>query len=200
MADNITIDTITGSPVAKTIDTGSAHLQQVIAGDVVRVSDDFTRVSDTNIYAVGDHIASTTTAGSVTAANSSFVLASALRDNDLGGYIDQIVLQSSVSNTTASDFRVHFFNTDPYASAPTSGDNAALVLSANAASQYLGYIDVSLTLSLISGKTTGVGVPDIPIPIKAASGTTIWGVLQTRNTYTPASAEVFTLYAQISQS
>ena len=201
MADNVTIDTITGSPVAKTLDiaAGGFHYQQVIVGDIARVSDSFTRVADTNQYAIGDHIASTVTAASITAANSSFVLASAIRDADLGGYIDQIVLVSDAVNTVASSWRVHFFDTDPYATVPASGDNIAISLSTNAADDYLGYIDVECNLSVFESETTGVGVPLMPIPIKAASGTTIWGVLEARDVYTPVSGEGFTLYAHISQ-
>ena len=164
MADNVAVTEGSGKTIASQ-DIGGFQFQQVIAGNITRVSDSFTRVSDANIYAVGDHIASTVTAGSVTAANSSFVLASAIRDASLGGYIDQIVLMSDDVDTTASDFRVHFFDIDPYTVAPTSGDNAAISLDTTIADNYLGYIDVSTNLTLFESETVGVGIPPLPIPV-----------------------------------
>ena len=198
MADDVAITAGAGTAIA-TQDISSRHFQQIIAGDVVRVSDGFTRVADTNAYAVGDHVASTVTAGSVTAANSAFILAAATRDAALGGFLTQIVLHTTGDITTDADFRVHLFDIDPYTVAPTSGDNAAISLDTTISDNYLGYIDVSLNLTLFEAETVGVGVPLLPIPIKANSGTTIWGVLEARAAYVPASSEVFTLYAQIAQ-
>ena len=205
MADNVELDSMSGGQTAKTLDIAAAgfQYQQIIVGDIVRVEDNFSRPADTTAYAAGDMVANTTTAGSVTAANSAFVLANVLRDADLGGYIDQIVLRKDDPTTTDAAFRIHFFDTDPFATAPGSGDNAAINLSDNAADDYLGYIDVDMNLDLFgsgaSDSCLGVGYPTRPIAVKAASGTTIWGVLEVRDAYVPKSGETFTLYAHVTQ-
>lgn len=168
-------------------------------GKVVRVSDSFTRVADALVYASGDHVASTVTAGSITAANSAFVLPGSMPLNR-GGKIRQIILNSDDTDIANADFRVHFFTADPYATIPVSGDNIALQLAAVAADSYVGYADVSFT-ALFAAQATGVATPTstslLPLNIPENAGADLWGVLEARGAYIPASAEVLTIKVDV---
>jgi hypothetical protein len=166
-----------------------------------KVSDSFIREADALIYASGDHVANDTTPAAVTAANSAFILLSAIRSGPRGAKILRAILKSDAADFVNADFRIHFFNIDPYGVAPTSGDNDAISLDVTAGAGYLGFIDVSLDSTVIESTALGMGIPAVPLPIKGAgAGTTLWGVLEARGAYTPSSGEVFTLNAMIEQA
>lgn len=159
---------------------------------IVAAGSTMTRPADTTAYANGDLVANSTTAASVTAF--SFTAA---RATDVAMVVRKCRLSKSTTGITQPFFRVHLFNQNPVASAPTNGDNGAFV-PANKAG-WIGALDVSCTLvfgdgaSGIGSDTYGAG-----IIIPPASGTqTIYALLEARGAYAPGNAEVFTLELHI---
>jgi hypothetical protein len=88
---------------------------------------------------------------------------------------------------------VHFFRTDP--ATITNGDNGAF--SVSAAADYLGACDVTVGQAFTDG-AVGFGVPNVGAASEIAvaledSTKTIYFLIEARDTYTPASGEVFTV-------
>lgn len=145
----------------------------------------FTRPADTTAYASGDLVANSTTAGSVTPL--SFVLGgfSAL------GQLRLVRARITKSGTTATNanFRLHLYQSSP---TPANGDNGAW--STSGAADWLGNIDVTSMLAFTDGCT---GTGSLPAGSEAflrlKAGATIYGLLEAKAAYTPASAEVFTV-------
>jgi len=155
------------------------------------VSAALTRPSDTTAYASGDLVANSTTAGSVT------LLSWSIPDG--GIWLRRIRLTSSNPNVTSASFRL-WLTTDS-AVTFTNGDNGALAVSGSslAIGDVLAAVDVGL-----DALATGVGAlgtatfdPGL-LPLYAASYAngrgTIYGFMEARAVYTPASAEVFTIH------
>lgn len=144
----------------------------------------FTRPADTTQYAIGDLVANSTTAGSVTPM--SFVLG-----NNFGfGQFRLTRVRLSKTNTspTSATFRVHI-----YSASPTSavGDNAAY---STTLSGWLGSIDVPAMTAFSDGcAAVGAATAGSEFLIKLSAGATVYALLAALGTYTPASAEVFTL-------
>jgi len=176
---------------------GEAHVGQV-GGESANPSANFTRPSNTPAYASGDLIANSITAGSVVAM--SFTAARVAAGSFV---IRRARLHKDNQAITSATFRLHLFSANPVATAPTAGDNEVLELNSLAAGAYLGYFDFNMASSpdiqasdieLDAGPANGSD-----ITVELASGTTIWGLLEARAAYTPASAEVFTVTLEILQ-
>ncbi len=163
-----------------------------LAPRIVAAASTLTRPADTTAYANGDLVANSTTAASVTAF--SFTAA---RGNDIPGTIRSCRLLKSTTGTTQPFFRVHIYNSNPVASAPAGGDNAAFN-PANKAG-WLGALDVSTTTPHGDGYA-GIGSPtyNTGIIFTPASGSqTLYALLEARGAYAPGNAEVFTLELHI---
>lgn len=144
-----------------------------------------TRPNDTTAYAVGDLVANSTTAGSVTP----YTIALA-RGNDWTGRITSCRFQKSGTTITNAIFRVHIFNSSP---AVANGDNGAFTPS-NVAN-WLGYMDVTVNQAASDG-AFGYGISGIGsfINFTPSSGSTnLYALIEARAAYTPAAQEVFTL-------
>ena len=152
-----------------------AAMPLVISGSTV------TRPSDTNVYASGDLVANSTTAGSVTPITfASAVLAA-------GGCVrvERARIFKSGTSTTNASFRLHLFSATP--STIANGDNAAFL---TARTGYVGALDVTIDRAFSDGAHgAGVSLTGSPMTITIASGTTLYGLLEARGAYTPASAE-----------
>jgi hypothetical protein len=208
VADNVPITAGSGTPIAAD-DIGTVWYQRIKliygpdgtnSGDVslsnplpvktIKVSapadTTFTRPADTTAYSIGDLIANSTTAGSVTPM--SFTGAT-LTGSGGTGRIVQLLLTKS--GTAAARVRAHFVKTSH---AVTNGDNGALVLTSLDIDNYIGYMDVSFT-----GTDDGVGSGgnlvaqsyDAPLDYSLASGDTIYIFLQSLTAWTPANAGTF---------
>lgn len=156
-----------------------------------------TRPSDTTAYAIGDLVANSTTAGSVTP----FEMASTAKANPPGSFIIRRVrLRKSTSTLTNASFRVHLFAISPTV---TVGDNAAFnvsgVLQTNGALPYLGYTDITLDTGFSDGAKGFSGTSFVDMQVKLASGTSIYALLEARAAYTPASAEQFMVTVEVLQ-
>lgn len=163
---------------------------------------ELTRPGDTNAYAIGDAIASTTTAGSVTP-----LTWTATRE--AGGSGRVIGAQCVVNSATAfGAIRLHLFNTTPFAAGGFQADNAALALtyaamktgSAGTNPNYIGYIDFT-TFVAQSSSAVALGTCDLTeLAFDCAPGSqTIFGLLEARAAFTPGNQETFTVILFLNQ-
>lgn len=155
-------------------------------GAIKVASATFTRPSDTTQYAAGDLVANDTTNTSVTPMTLDVAHAAGA-----GVKVCRVRLQKSGTTVTSASFRVHLYRDSPTAA---NGDNAAW---STTVSGYLGYFD--LTMVSFSDDAIGLGGPAIGDAIRCMPVTgsrTIYALLEARATYTPASAEEFTLYLE----
>ena len=152
-----------------------------------RVVDSFTRPSDTNVYAAGDLIANSTTAGSVTTG----ILEFAVTGSGSAFEIPAIRLQKTGASATNASFRLRLYSATP--TIETAGDNGVLADNVNGNASLVAYFDGTL----IGHKDGCVGflVPDYGVikPEYLGEPVTLYGVLEARAAYTPSSAEVFTV-------
>lgn len=157
-------------------------------------SANFTRPADTTAYASGDLVANSTTAGSVAAL--SFTATRIATGSCL---IRRARLKKSGTAITNASFRLHLYGSDPAASSGiTNGDNGAWLTKH---ASYLGAIDITVGTAF-SDAAAGNGVPNFGSEITAslASGSTVYGLLEARAAYTPASSEVFTCELEVLQN
>lgn len=149
---------------------------------VNNISASFTRPADTTQYAANDLIANSTTAGSVVPM--AFSLA-----NSPGQFrLTRIRIYKTGTSVTAANLRLHLYGASPISAA---GDNAAW--STDSAAQWLGNIDMASMLAFTDGAAgTASAVAGSELIIRTSSKT-IYGLLMNLSTYTPASAEVFTV-------
>lgn len=156
---------------------------------VITPSASFTRPANTTQYASGDLVANSTTAGDV--APMEFAAAPAYHG---GGVIRRVRIHKSGTGVTAADFRLHLFASDPTATAPTNGDNGAF---ATIEADWLGAFDV--TLAAFNDGAKGIDTPNqgTQVAFRLESQKVIYGLLEARGTYTPASGEVFTVTLEV---
>ena len=178
----VSISGVTPSSGAIPVD-GSAVAQPTV-GYAINPSASFTRPANTTTYAVGNLVANSTTAGSV-----SPLSLTAGRVSGGSFMIRRVKLHKSGATTTNASFRVHFFRSAPSVSA---GDGAANAMTG--AANYLGACDVVIAQAFSDG-AAGFGVPNTgsDITIKLASGTTIYALVEAMGAYAPASGETITL-------
>jgi hypothetical protein len=172
--------------------SGANPLPTVAGGYVANPTANFTRPSDTTAYASGDLVANSTTAGSVVAMTLTIARVAAG-----SAMLRRLKLHKSGTSVTNASFRVHLFRADP--STVTNGDNGAFSVSGVA--DYLGAWDVIVDRAFTDG-AAGFGVPlyGSEQTIKLESGTDVFALIEARSAYTPASAEVFTITADVLQN
>jgi hypothetical protein len=115
----------------------------------------------------------------------------------------------AVSSATAfGAIRLHLFNTTPFAAGSFQGDNAAMALtyaafktgSAGTNPNYIGFIDyTSFTAHTTSAVSVGVANQTELAFFCAAASQVIFGLLEARAAFTPASAETFNVALDIVQ-
>jgi hypothetical protein len=140
-----------------------------------------TRPADTTAYAIGDLVANSVTAGSVTPLS----LAVA-RVNTGTGIIRRLRLTTTKTGLAGTEiFRVHLFQLTPTV---TNGDNGAF--SANGRAQgYIGFADITMSSVFNDG---AFGSANVDLLFTAGAGVqTVFGLIEARTAYTPASGETF---------
>jgi hypothetical protein len=166
-----------------------------VGGKATNVAANFTRPADTNVYASGDLVANSVTAASVVPL--SFTMA---RINDASGMIRRVRLKISGTVITNASFRIHFYRNDPSASSGiANGDNG--VWSTKEAG-YLGSCDVTVDKAFTDA-AEGVGIPNNGTEINfipTSGAQTVYALIEARAAFTPISAEVFTVTAEILQN
>lgn len=159
----------------------------------VTVSGSTTRPADTTAYASGDLIANSTTAGNVVP----IPLPVARLPGSGACRIKRMRVRKSGTSITTCTIRVHLYARSPTVAA---GDNAAW--SSNKVADYLGAFDVVVDKAFTDG-AFGVGAALVGTDVSfvtASDLTTIYALLEARSIYTPASAEVFTISAEVEQA
>jgi hypothetical protein len=145
-----------------------------------------TRPADAAVYAAGDLIANSITAGSVLP----LVFEGVKR-----GIILRALIGKSGPIVTNAQFRLHLFSRGTLTFA--NGDNG--VLSCNGAADYLGAMEGTLGLAFTdSGMGIATPISGMGSGILLMSGS-LFGVLEARAAYTPISAEVFTVQLEIEE-
>lgn len=163
-----------------------SHMESQMGGFTANPSATFNRPANITAYASGDLVANDTTAGSVTplsfaigrVAGGSFVVRKAR-------------LKKSNTSTTNASFRLHLYTSSP--ATITNGDNGAWSTSH---SGYVGSFDFSSSNALPFTDAVAInGTPVVgsEVSVKLASGQTLYGLLEARAAYTPASGETFTV-------
>lgn len=172
--------TIASNQTAVYSDVSGSQFATVVTSNTI------TRPNDTTAYAVGDLIANSATAGSVTP----FSWTSAATGSVVE--IGRIRIKKSSTSVTNASFRVHLYNATP--GTPANGDNGAWSTSMSA---YIGAFDITVDRAFTDG-SEGAGVPLVGSSIlcKIASGTTLYGLLEARAAYTPAAQETFSIIVE----
>lgn len=145
----------------------------------------FTRPNDTTAYAAGDLVANDTTAGNVTAM--SWVIPGGSKN--IAKIVQVTMSKSDGTDVTNATFRVHFFNVSPLA--PANGDNGAFspVVTAMAASAYLGH---SGTIThVLGGDSAGHANP--AIPLTGLTNDTVYGLVEATGAYQGAAQETISV-------
>lgn len=155
---------------------------------ISNTSASFTRPADTTAYTIGDLVANNVTAGSVTPM--SFPMAQSTGTGQTR--ITRARFVKSGTTATLSAFRLHLYERSPVCA---NGDNG--VWSTDKAANYLGSIDSPATLFAFTDGCASFGAApagsEMILKLSPGSGTTLFGLLEARAAYVPASAEVFTV-------
>ena len=160
-----------------------AAMPAIVTGSTV------TRPADTTAYASGDLVANSTTAGSVTPISFASVVLAATGCVR----VERVRLFKTGTSTTNASFRLHLFNATP--STIANGDNAAFLTSGTG---YVGALDVTIDRAFSDGAHgAGISLTGSPMTLTIPSGTTLYGLLEARGAYTPASAEVITAVLEV---
>lgn len=179
-------------PVSLGSKTSAASLAVVVASDQAAVpvggttattSVTRTRPADTTAYTALDTVADSTSAATV------ITFTNMARANGGSGYITKALLKTDQSTNVAS-FRLHLYNAAP---GTLINDNAAFtdLWVDNAA--YIGYIDFDPCSTETASSTAAKSLNNsIRLAFVCGGSTTsLFGVLQTRTAFTPASAQNF---------
>lgn len=154
----------------------------------------FTRPADTTAYASGDLVANSTTAASVAALQFKFP-----RQRDKALQIKRVNIQKSdASDIANAAFRLHLFRNIP--TFATNGDNDPISGNTSGATDWIGSLDVTAMIAL-ADDAVGQGIPVSGTEViwqninaaDSADNDTLYGILEARGAYSPASAEVFTV-------
>jgi hypothetical protein len=165
-----------------------AHLGEV-GGKTVIAAANAMRPADTNAYAVGDLIANSTTAGSV----SPMALAVG-RIAGGTGMIRRARVKVNDAAWSGSAVRAHFYKNSP---TPANGDNGAWSTSE---SEYLGSCDITFDKNFSDTFVKGIGVPAGGSEINfdcAPDSQNIYALLEARSAVTPGSAKTFSLTVEV---
>jgi hypothetical protein len=170
--------------------------REIEAGYVRLAGYELTRTGDTNAYASGDHISSTTTAADVVPLE--FEVA---RENGGAGKI----IGAELVTNSASAFgamRLHLFNRAPFAAGGYAADNAAIALTyaamqtgsgvSNPKNNYIGYVDFN-TFVAQSSSAVSIGTSEQTELNFMCQGDSkkIYGLLEARAAISPASSQKF---------
>ncbi|RYD57028.1 MAG: hypothetical protein EOP56_09480 [Sphingobacteriales bacterium] len=172
--------TISGTPNV-TPQATESHLGEV-GGNTVVVAASFTRPSDTAPYTALDVVGNTGTAAVIT-------FSGLARINGGSGYITKLRIMTDQSTNTAR-YRLHLYSVAVTAIA----DNSPFTLLWTNRANRIGAISVDAGLITEGTGSTAAygGTSTVRMAYKAATGATaIYGILETLDAFTPASAQNF---------
>lgn len=166
---------------------------QVLNGRPYMAAAAFVRPANTTQYAANELVANSATAGSVTPMT--FAI------GELGQNRPIVFTQARIWKTnatlTSANFRLHLFKTIPTV---TGGDNAAFSI-ATQADTWIGSLSGLMAgpVAVLPAINAGIGMlsPDGGVAaletVLGSGESSIYGLLETLATYTPTSAETFTI-------
>lgn len=148
----------------------------------------FTRPSNTTQYTAADAVSDNAT----TATIASFTLTGMAGMVEFGGVIRSVMLHKSDHDLTAAAFDINFYTSAP--SGANFEDNAEIALTDAENQACIGFVEL-LAADGADMKTGDLwSKTNLDIHYECAAGlTSLYYVIIARDTYTPASAEVFTL-------
>lgn len=150
---------------------GSSPVVGPLTRELTSVVNSFNRLGNTTPYDIGDAIADNATAGSVTLLQWTPYWGC--------GTIRRVKVRKSNQAVATPTIRVWLFKASLV---PGAADNAAFV---KPLANCIGFVDVDVTAA---GSDDAAGWTNCDIPFEAA---TIYGLLETRSVFTPASEETF---------
>ena len=157
-----------------------------VTGLITNPSGSFSRPADTTAYAIGDLVANSTTAGSVTP-----ISVTAARVAGGSFMLRRLKLKKTNVSTTNAQFRIHIYSAAA-AITCTNGDNGAW--STNQSANYIGAFDVIVDRVFTDG-SVGMATPVVgfEMSVDLSSGTDFYALIEARAAYTPTSGETFTV-------
>lgn len=162
-------------------------------GGLLTVSASLVRPADTTVYAAGDLVANSATAGSVVPLE----LAGATRAPGEAIRIERVRLRKSGTGLTNAVFRLHLFSQSPVVSVGDNGAfNASGLLSLADIEGHLGTADVVMDMAAAVG-ARGMGLPSSGSGMTCESAgtagheTSLWALIEARGAYAPTSGETF---------
>lgn len=154
----------------------------------------FTRPADTTQYSAGDAVSDEDT---TTATAATFVLPNMGAMAGMGGVIHSVTLHKTDQDQTGADFDIYFFK------GPVAGtgfeDNAAIAITDAEWQTCVGWVRFVASTDAVSVVTGDLYTKtNLDLPYECGTDTTtvvapLYFVVVARGTYTPASAEVFTM-------
>lgn len=152
---------------------------------IVQSTASFTRPSDTTQYGSGDLIANSTTNTQVSPMTFTIPYGRGFK-------LWRVHIMKSGTTVTDAQFRLHLYKDSPTVA---NGDNSAI---SSIVAGYIGFVDVDGQAPAFTDDSMAAGVPVnnsvfAPMLILADPDCKLYGLLEARDTYTPASAEVFTI-------
>jgi hypothetical protein len=147
----------------------------------VNLNASFTRPEDTNAYQSGDIVGNSTTAADLVPMP--FALGTS------GGVmLRRARLTKNDTDVTNATFRLHLWSSKP---TQANGDNGAMEL--RNLGSYLGYYEFVMLAGTNGAYAFALPAVGQEIITCEQNNKTIYGILEARGAYTPASAEVFTV-------
>lgn len=142
----------------------------------------FDRPNDTRAYSAND---------TIIASGQSYVVFSGLLNEGADIYITNtsVLIESASVPTGMGSFRLHLYNEAPSGTA----DNAAFAMGSGDAAKYKGYIEMASPVA-VGGSYIYRRNDTVNVQVALASGeSSLYGVLQTLNGWTPAANTEFKL-------
>jgi len=162
-------------------------------GAIVNVSASFAVPNSSATYDIGDLIADSATAGSVTPLS----FAGVARVAAGAASIIKARLSKTGTGIVGASFVLHLYSASPTV---TNGDTGAW--QSNQAANYLGAFEFSLANAKVFSdgvSINGITQTGYPITVDLSSGTTIYGLLEARGAYVRTAAETFTVTLEVEQ-
>lgn len=149
----------------------------------------FTRPADTAQYTANDAVSDNTT----TATAATFTLSSMAAYDGGGGVLHSLSIHKTDQDLVGADFDVYLFSTQPVGT--TYEDNAAIAITDAVFQTCVGVVEFTAAEHAKSPVTGDYFYrTDLDVVYQcASSSTSLYFVVVARGSYTPASAEVFTL-------
>lgn len=164
------------------IDPGALSNPAIAATSCAIITAEFTRPADTTAYAANDAVSNSTSAPTIlTFSDVARVAGGTL-------YIVKAELCTDQAACVAS-FRLHLFTT----SVTPINDNAALTSLWTTRASRVGYIDFPAVAQEGSGSTSAFALWTGQLQVVCGATANLFGLLQTKAAFTPASAQNFSI-------